>query len=122
MTKILIADDHPELREMIRLSLSMSGYQVETAPDGHAALEAAVDSWPDLFIVDARMPGPSGPALCAQLHDLAPAEGTPILLISGLAECAEIQAALQAGAQEFLRKPFELDDLLQRIDSLLHQA
>ena len=122
MPKILIADDQPDLREMIRLSLSLSGYHVLTAPDGHVALEVAAGFGPDLIIVDARMPGPSGPALCARLHDLAATHGAPILLISGMADCAEIQAALEAGAREYLRKPFELNHLLDRVDALLHQA
>src|SRR5690554_1262208 len=122
MPRILIADDQSDLLEMIRLSLSLSGHEVLTAPDGDAALQAAADFWPDLIIVDAQMPGPGGPALCARLHELGAAQDTPILLISGMADCAEIQAALAAGAQEYLRKPFELNDLLQRVDALLSQA
>lgn len=119
MSKILIADDQADLREMIQLGLSLSGHQVFAAPDGDVALQAAADFSPDLIIMDAQMPGPGSRALCAQLQGL---HNTPILLISGMADSAEIQAALQAGAREYLRKPFELHDLLERVKALLEEA
>ncbi|UYN90536.1 MAG: response regulator transcription factor [Anaerolineales bacterium] len=121
MPKILVVDDQPELLEMIRAGLSLSGYQVCAASSGQAALYAASHFWPDLVIMDVNMPGLSGPALCAKLNQAAGAQ-MPILLISAMATAEELQATLQAGAHEYLRKPFELGQLLQRVDALLSEV
>lgn len=121
MPKILIVDDQPELLEMIRAGLSLAGYKVRTAPDGQAALQAAAQFWPDLVIMDVNMSGLSGAALCAQLRQLAGTRQVPILLISAMATAEQLQATLQAGAREYLRKPFEIGHLLQRVDALLSQ-
>ncbi|MCW5875212.1 MAG: response regulator transcription factor [Anaerolineales bacterium] len=119
MPKVLVVDDQPELLEMMTVGLELAGYQVCTAADGPAALLAAAQSGPDLVILDFNMPGLSGACLCASLQQIA--GQAPILLISGMATAEEIHASLQAGAQEYLRKPFELVQLLDRVDVLINQ-
>lgn len=122
MAKILVADDQTDLLEMIRTTLGMSGHEVIAVADGELALRAAAEFGPDLIIVDAHMPGLSGPEVCARLQAEAGLRGAPILLISGMASTEEIQAALEAGALEYLRKPFELSHLIERVDALLTEA
>lgn len=122
MPRILIVDDQPDLLEMIRAGLSLSGYKVSAASDGTAALYAAARFAPDLVIMDVNMPGLSGAALCAGLRQAAGCDKVPVLLISAMATPEELQASLQAGAREYLRKPFELGQLLQRVEALLSQV
>lgn len=119
MPKVLVVDDQPELLEMMNVGLQLAGYQVATAADGPAALQAAARTTPDLVILDFHMPGLNGTCLCASLHQIA--NQAPILLISGMATADEVHASLQAGAQEYLRKPFELNQLLERVDVLINQ-
>lgn len=119
MSKILIAEDQSDLREMMGLTLEMAGYQVSTAPDGEAALRGASEFQPDLIIMDVHMPGLTGCEVCAQLLSLGILPHIPVLLISGMANNEEIQSALASGAHEYIRKPFELDHLISRVDTLL---
>ncbi len=122
MPRILIVDDQPDLLEMIRAGLSLSGYKVCAATDGTAAVYAAANFAPDLVIMDVNMPGLSGAALCARLRQATGCDKVPVLLISAMATPDELQASLQAGAREYLRKPFELGQLLQRVEVLLSQV
>lgn len=119
MPKVLVVDDQAELREMMQAGLLLSGYQVRTAAEGAGALNAAALFAPDLIVLDFNLPGLHGPALCARLRQQA--EQASILLISGCASPAEVHASLQAGAREYLRKPFELERLLTRIGALLSE-
>jgi CheY-like chemotaxis protein len=119
MTKILIAEDQADLREMMGLTLELAGYQVSTAADGEAALRHAAQLHPDLIIMDVHMPGLTGCEVCAELLNRGLLPHIPVLLISGMANNDEIQTALNAGANEYLRKPFELDHLIQRVGALL---
>lgn len=119
MQKILVAEDQTELREMISLTLELAGYHVNTAPDGEAALQGATDFHPDLIIMDVHMPGLSGTEVCQRLQNSQSLQGTPVLLMSGMASNEEIQTAFAAGAHEYIRKPFELDQLIKRVDALL---
>ncbi len=119
MSKILIAEDQADLREMIVLTLRLAGHDVADAPDGEAALLMARQSQPDLIILDMHMPLLTGWQVCEKLRADQSMQSTPILLISGMANSEEIQAGLQAGAQECMRKPFELSQLMQRVEALL---
>jgi len=116
--KILIAEDQSDLREMIASTLRMAGHEVAAEPDGEAALRTAQQIHPDLIIMDVHMPLLSGFEVCAQLKADKAFLDVRILLISGMANNQEIQAGLNAGAQEYIRKPFELGHF-QRVDALL---
>lgn len=119
MPRVLIIDDQPELLAMMHTGLQLAGYHVDTATSGPAALQAVAQHNPDVIILDFNMPGLSGTGLCASLHQLA--RQAPILLISGMASADEVHASLQAGAREYLRKPFELGQLLERVEALINQ-
>ncbi|HRN51621.1 MAG TPA: response regulator [Anaerolineales bacterium] len=120
MPTVLVVDDQPELLEMMNFGLQLAGYQVHTASNGAAALRAARQCPPDLVILDFNLPGPSGASLCAHLKQLS--KQAPILLISGMATAQQVHSTLQAGAKEYLRKPFELNQLLARADVLTNRS
>lgn len=120
--KILIAEDQSDLRDMIALTLRMAGHEVAAEPDGQAALRTAQQIHPDLIILDVHMPLLSGFEVCQLLQADETFRDIRILLISGMANNEEIQAGLKAGAREYIRKPFEIGHLIQRVDALLAEA
>ena len=114
MALILVVDDDPQVRELIREILESEGFDVDTAADGHQALEKVARRRPSLLVLDLTLPLMSGPELAARLqhHDHAP---IPILVISGDGRAPS--KAKQLGAYAYLHKPFQIDALL---DSVMH--
>lgn len=113
--KILIADDDPQILRALRITLSARGYQVLTAFDGAEAIAQAADSRPDLYLVDLGMPHLDGIALIQSLRGWTHA---PILVVSGRTGSEDKVAALDAGADDYITKPFNLDELLARLRAL----
>ena len=122
MAKILIAEDQADLRQMIALTLELAGHQVVAAQDGEIAVQQAKETLPDLIILDLHMPRLNGAQVCERLKALDEFYGTPILIISAVANTDEVQAGLNAGAREYIRKPFELDHFMGRVEALLTQV
>ncbi|MDD6793363.1 MAG: response regulator transcription factor, partial [Thermobifida fusca] len=117
---VLIADDDRAIRESLERALQLEGYQTRTAADGVETL-AAVHSDPvDLLILDVMMPGVDGLGVCRVLR--AEGDRTPILMLTARVETSDRVAGLDAGADDYLPKPFELDELLARIRALLRRA
>ncbi len=119
MAKILVAEDQADLREMIALTLRLSGHQVEGAGDGRAAYQQAKATHPDLIILDQDMPHLNGRQVCRKLKAIGAFSHTPIVMISSLNDPVAIERSFNAGASEYLPKPFELAHLIQRVDALL---
>jgi CheY-like chemotaxis protein len=115
---ILTVDDSPEMRQLLSLALRRSGYHVATAGDGREALEQLTHTRPDLVITDIHMPVMDGLQLIQQVRARF-GPSLPIVVISGEASPAQRQAALQLGANEFVRKPFVLASLRSSIEELL---
>jgi two-component system KDP operon response regulator KdpE len=113
--KILIADDDPQILRALRITLSARGYEVITAPDGKAALAAAIDQHPDLVVLDLGMPGLTGIEVIEALRGWTE---IPILVVSGRSESFDKVDALDAGADDYVTKPFAADELLARIRAL----
>ena len=118
-TKILIAEDQDDLREMIAHTLRLSGYEVVSAKNGERAVQLATKINPDLIILDYELPRLNGRQVCKRLKALETFTNTPIVIISSYGNPRYMEASLEAGAEEFIRKPFELDHLIQRVDTLL---
>jgi DNA-binding response OmpR family regulator len=120
MKKVLVADDSETILLLMRTRLEMEGYDVETAANGHevdAALEAAGDdSWPDLILLDAMMPGKSGLDVLETLRGAG--DETPILIVSAHREEEGLAGAMEMGANGLIGKPIDFDDLLGRIKEL----
>lgn len=119
VARILIAEDQTDLREMIAFTLRLSGHQVVATADGEAAFHQAQDTLPDLIILDIHMPRMTGYEVCQQLKALDHFAHTPVIMLSAKGNPDEIQAGLKAGAAEYIQKPFPIEQLTQRIDTLL---
>ncbi|WP_448702733.1 PleD family two-component system response regulator [Mucilaginibacter sp. AW1-3] len=114
--KILIADDDPGILDAIEAMLSFKGYDVITTSDGDNVLENA-DTLPDLFLLDIWMPGLSGIEICKALKNNPQTAQIPVILISASLNVAK--AAAEAKADNFIAKPFEMRELLTKIEKLL---
>jgi two-component system, OmpR family, response regulator MprA len=119
-TAILVVDDDAPIRRMLDRTLSAEGYAVEAAADGGAALAAVERSAPDLIVLDVAMPGLDGLAVCRRVRERGLA--TPVLLLTARDALADRVAGLDAGADDYMVKPFETDELLARVRALLRRG
>lgn len=117
--KILIADDDPQMVRALRITLAARGYEVITAADGKAALDAAIKNHPDVIVIDLGMPGLTGIEVIEALRGWTQ---VPVLVVSGRSESWDKVAALDAGADDYVTKPFSADELLARIRALSRRA
>jgi two-component system, OmpR family, KDP operon response regulator KdpE len=113
--KILLADDDPQILRALRIMLTARGYDVVTAADGRAALDAAIAEHPDLIVLDLGMPGLTGIEVIEGVRGWSQ---MPILVVSGRSESWDKVDALDAGADDYVTKPFQADELLARIRAL----
>ena len=120
MSTILIAEDDKQIREALERILRFEGYATLTANDGAAALEAFVEHSPDAAIVDVNMPFVDGLSVVRKLRDRG--DRTPILILTARQATADRVEGLDAGADDYLPKPFELDELLARIRALIRRG
>jgi two-component system response regulator MprA len=118
--RVLLADDDRPIRESLVRALELEGYQVTEVADGVAALAAARREKFDVLIIDVMMPGVDGLGVCRVLR--ADGDATPVLMLTARVETADRVAGLDAGADDYLPKPFELDELLARLRALLRRG
>ena len=119
MTRVLIVDDEPQILRALRINLTARGYDVETAPDGESALRAAADDPPDLVVLDLGLPDLDGVSVIGRLRARSP---IPILVLSGRTDSADKVDALDAGADDYVTKPFGIDELLARLRAMVRRA
>jgi len=117
--RILIVDDEPQIVRVLRRSLTTHGYDVRSAADGESALETFGDWPPDLVVTDLSMPTMDGLELCRRLRAVS---NTPIVVLSVKGEEQTKVAALDAGADDYVTKPFGMNELLARIRAALRRA
>ncbi|MBD8140432.1 response regulator transcription factor, partial [Frigoribacterium sp. CFBP 13605] len=110
--KILIADDDPQILRALKVTLGARGYDVVTAADGREALDLAASRHPDLVMLDLGMPHLDGVEVITGLRGWST---VPILVVSGRTDAADKVEALDAGADDYVTKPFSMDELLARI-------
>ncbi|MBP2450391.1 response regulator transcription factor [Mycolicibacterium lutetiense] len=118
--RILVVDDDRAVRESLRRSLSFNGYSVELAQDGVEALEAISNDRPDAVVLDVMMPRMDGLEVCRQLRSTG--DDLPILVLTARDTTSEKVAGLDAGADDYLPKPFALEELLARMRALLRRT
>jgi two-component system response regulator MprA len=118
--RILIVDDEPAVREALQRSLAFEGYDTEVAVDGADALEKATAYRPDLVVLDIQMPRMDG--LTAARRIRGAGDTTPILMLTARDTVGDRVTGLDAGADDYLVKPFELDELFARIRALLRRS
>jgi two-component system response regulator MprA len=117
--RLLFADDDPDIVSFVKRGLTYEGYEVDTAADGLAALEKARANPPDLVILDVMMPGLDGIEVSKRLRQSGK---VPILLLTARGTVADKVAGLDSGADDYLVKPFDFDELLARIRALLRRG
>ncbi len=114
--RVLVVDDDPPLRRMLQRTLSAEGWEVTVAADGGAALVAAERSAPDVIVLDVAMPDLDGLAVCRRLRSKG--LPTPILMLTARDAVPDRVAGLQAGADDYLVKPFAVSELIARLHAL----
>ena len=118
--RILVVDDDRAVRESLRRSLSFNGYSVELAQDGREALDVIANDRPDALVLDVMMPRLDGLEVCRQLRSTG--DDLPILVLTARDSVSERVAGLDAGADDYLPKPFALEELLARMRALLRRT
>ena len=119
-SKVLVVEDDPDVRAALTRALSFEGYEVAIAEDGGRALEAVRQNPPDVIVLDVMMPVVDGLETCRRLR--ARGDETPILMLTALGDVADRVDGLDAGADDYLAKPFALEELLARIRALLRRS
>jgi CheY-like chemotaxis protein len=119
MTKILIAEDERDIRDLITFTLGFAGFEVIAATNGEEALNLARQQVPDLILMDVRMPRMTGYEACELMKADPKLKDVPVVFLSAKGQDAEIQAGLQSGAVDYLLKPFAPDQLTARIQAVL---
>ena len=119
MSRILIIEDELPMRTALQDCLQAEGYRVLTAADGQSGLERALHEKPDLILLDIMMPRLDGYALCAELRRLS--NPVPILMLTAKGQVEDRVTGLDAGADDYLIKPFSTEELLARVRALLRR-
>jgi len=115
----MIVDDSPETLSLYGIMLERHGYRVLKALDGANALQILEDSVPDLFILDIMMPEISGIELCQRIRALPQHEQTPVIFLSAYSDTEIVEKTFAAGANDFVRKPIDVQDLEAKIHKML---
>jgi two-component system, OmpR family, KDP operon response regulator KdpE len=117
--RVLVVDDEPQILRALETTLRGAGYDVDAAADGESALAQAAARPPDAVILDVVLPGKSGVEVCRELREWT---RVPILMLSAVGEEREKVSALDAGADDYVTKPFGIEELLARLRSSLRRA
>ena len=118
MAIILVVDDDPSVRALLRDVLECEGHVVEAVPDGFAALRAVESSRPDCVVLDVMMPGLDGHAVLSRLRQREGGTALPVIMLTAAADDANAWQAWSGGVDYFLAKPFDASELLRYLDYL----
>jgi DNA-binding response OmpR family regulator len=116
---VLVADDDVDIRELVTYRLTRAGYDVISASDGQEALELAVSRAPDLCVLDVMMPKLDGLELTRMLRAQEATARTPVILLTARSQEIDVERGFDAGADDYLRKPFSPDELGARVRAVL---
>jgi len=119
MSKICVIDDHPENVFILQDRLEKAGFEIITAYDGKSGLEKVREELPDLVLLDVMMPGVSGFDVCRSITKDDLTKHIPVILLTALTSTEDLEEGLQAGAFDYVKKPFNRAELLARIKSAL---
>ncbi|MFC4856456.1 response regulator [Actinophytocola glycyrrhizae] len=119
MTKVLVVDDEPQIVRALRINLTARGYEVSTAATGQEALRVAAAVHPDVVVLDLGLPDIDGATVIAGLRGWT---STPIIVLSARTDSGDKVAALDAGADDYVTKPFGMDELLARLRAAVRRA
>ena len=116
---VLVVDDDPVILKLLEVNFEMEGFTVLVARDGQEGIDVATRDQPDLVVSDIMMPKKSGLELVVALKSDASTSEIPIILLSAKAQNADVRSGLEAGADDYVTKPFEPLDLVDRVNRLL---
>lgn len=122
MTKILVAEDERDIRELIGFTLRFAGFEVVLVSNGAEAIEKAALERPDLILMDVRMPKMTGYEACRQLKNNPATQSIPVVFLSAKGQEGEIEQGLASGAVEYIVKPFAPDELANQVKSILAKS
>jgi two-component system, OmpR family, phosphate regulon response regulator PhoB len=119
---VLVADDEPDVLELISLHLERAHFQVVRASDGNEALELAQEKRPDVAVLDVMMPGINGYELVTRMRETHETAGIPVLLLTARAGQLDVVQGYRAGADEYMKKPFSPHELVDRVNDMLERG
>ncbi len=119
---VLLVDDDPVILKLLQVNFEMEGFHVSTAQDGVEGLEKARAERPDIVLLDIMMPRMDGLEVTKALKGDPETSGIPIILLSAKAQAADIQAGKETGADDYMTKPFDPLELLERVNQLLEDG
>lgn len=122
MAKILVAEDERDIRDLISFTLRFAGHIVVTTNDGEEALERTIQEKPDLVILDVRMPRMTGYETCRRIKADKAVKDIPVVFLSAKGQESEVKAGMDAGAVEYILKPFSPDELNERVSAILSEV
>jgi DNA-binding response OmpR family regulator len=116
---VLVADDDPDILNLVALRLERDGYDVVQAHDGQGAVEKAFERTPDLALIDVSMPKLDGYEVTERLRRSDATRRTPIILLTARVQDTDVARGVEAGADDYMKKPFSLDELRSRVQAAL---
>jgi DNA-binding response OmpR family regulator len=116
---VLVADDDPDILSLVTLRLELDGYEVIGAPDGERAVEEALGRTPDLALIDVTMPKLDGYEVAERLRQHEPTSAIPIILLTARVQESDVARGIEAGADDYVKKPFSTADLRVRVQAAL---
>jgi two-component system response regulator MtrA len=117
--RILLVEDDPSIRELTSIGLRAAGYEVVSAADGHEALERFAAEPPDAVVLDIMLPVLDGLAVCRRIRSDS---SVPVIMLTARTDAFDVVAGLEAGADDYVRKPFEMPELLARLRAALRRT
>jgi two-component system phosphate regulon response regulator PhoB len=118
MTRVLIVDDDPDIREMLEFKLVKMGFEVQTVADGEAGLSAASEVRPDVVLLDWMMPKVSGLEVCAQLRAMSKLQDVVVIMLTARCQEEDKQRGFAVGVDDYIMKPFTPRELVSRLEAL----
>lgn len=121
-SRVLVADDDRDIRDLVVFKLQQAGFVVDSAGDGLEALDLARSTRPDLLLLDVMMPGLSGVDVTRELRADPATARTPVILLTARAQEADVETGFATGADDYVVKPFSPRELLSRVQAVLTRA
>jgi two-component system, OmpR family, phosphate regulon response regulator PhoB len=124
MKKVLIVDDQPQVKELLRVTLEVVNYQILFADGGHEALQLAATEHPDMILLDIMMPDSDidGLEVCRRLKNNPHTADINVILLSAKGQREDVEAGLAAGADDYITKPFSPVALIQKLEKAMHKS
>ena len=119
---VLVADDEEDIRSLVSVRLKRAGYDVITAADGEEALLLVAARLPDLVVLDMMMPKATGLEVARNMREQPATKDIPIILLTARAQEADVVSGFEAGADDYMKKPFSPQDLQARVQALLERS